>query len=242
MHVGGWLRNIFAFYLLDIKPQILFKESQFDCIGLTTCNDFIRKVILKGKNMNNYFPQNCLLNEFQKFLIKIEHEKKTHFQNIANCSQNCSTDVSEKRHSSKITNNWNKFCYEFMVEMYTSVNVFEYSSNEMFDVLLSENIVFINLIDASAVNTLIECIIRNTPIIINRHPAVIELLGENYPLLYGSENDSAINYITMNIEVNKLLSNSNNIKNAHKYLKKIDKNTFKIEYFISKFIDIVKKI
>ena len=64
-----------------------------------------------------------------------------------------------------------------------SVEVMEHLSDSAYDELLSENVVFLNLIDASAVNTVIECIVRNTPLIINRLPAIVEILGEDYPLL-----------------------------------------------------------
>lgn len=57
-------------------------------------------------------------------------------------------------------------------------------SNRVYDELLSKNIVFLNLIEAAAVNTIVECIVRATPILINRHPAVIEYLGPEYPFYY----------------------------------------------------------
>ena len=42
-----------------------------------------------------------------------------------------------------------------------------------YDCLLSENVVTIELFDASANNVIVECIARNTPIVVNRHPAVV---------------------------------------------------------------------
>lgn len=53
-----------------------------------------------------------------------------------------------------------------------------------YDNLLSNCVVFLNLVDASACNTLIECMVRATPVLVNRHPAVIEYIGEDYPGLY----------------------------------------------------------
>ena len=86
----------------------------------------------------------------------------------------------------------------------------------------------------SAVNTLLECIVRNTPIIVNKHPAVVELLGENYPLYY----TNSLNYLDLNLFINELLKNSNIIRKTHNYLKKIDKNKFKIENFRKELIKI----
>ena len=48
-------------------------------------------------------------------------------------------------------------------------------SDDDYDALLTRNIVFLKLVDCSAVNTVIECIERNTVIIVNRHPALEEV-------------------------------------------------------------------
>jgi endoglucanase len=53
-----------------------------------------------------------------------------------------------------------------------------------YDDLLTSSVVFLNLIDAPANTTVIECIVRNTPLLINRLPGVVEYLGEDYPLYY----------------------------------------------------------
>lgn len=53
-----------------------------------------------------------------------------------------------------------------------------------YDALLSENVVAIELFDASANNVIVECIARSTPIVVNRHPAVVEYLGADYPLYF----------------------------------------------------------
>jgi len=53
-----------------------------------------------------------------------------------------------------------------------------------YDRLLARNIVFIQLYDASANNTVIECLARGTPLLVNPLPAVREYLGDDYPLYY----------------------------------------------------------
>jgi hypothetical protein len=59
-------------------------------------------------------------------------------------------------------------------------------SNQNYDELLSENIGFIDLYDTSANNTVIECIVRATPLLVNPLPAVVEYLGENYPFYFNN--------------------------------------------------------
>lgn len=63
--------------------------------------------------------------------------------------------------------------------------------NEGYDQLLSENIVFLDLYDSSANNAIIECIARATPLLVNPLPAVVEYLGDNYPLYFDSLEEAA---------------------------------------------------
>ena len=116
-------------------------------------------------------------------------------------------------------------------KQYDSVTIISHLNNDQYDELLSENIVFINLINASACNTLIECVVRNTPIIINRIEAVEEVLGKNYPLFYDTI-----------AEANELVVNIDKIKEGYEYLNKLDKKSLHIDTFIKEFTDIIKKI
>ena len=102
----------------------------------------------------------------------------------------------------------------------------KYVSVDEFDKLLVDNVVFVDLFDASANNTVLECIIRNTPIIINKIPAVVEYLGEEYPLYFKNLK-----------EVSDMLYDNNSILKAHEYLKNLNKEEFKINYFIKKIIN-----
>ena len=115
----------------------------------------------------------------------------------------------------------------------------DFLENNDYDNLLSENVVYINLVDASAVNTIIECIVRSTPIIVNKHPAVVELLGKTYPLYFTSNHDD---YSKINLEINNMLQTDRLIRRAHYYLKRQNLNKFKIITFINSFSKILKNI
>ncbi len=67
----------------------------------------------------------------------------------------------------------------------------EQLSDQDYDRMLAENLVFVHLYDASANNALVECLARGTPILINPHPAVVEYLGEAYPLYFDSLSEAA---------------------------------------------------
>jgi hypothetical protein len=95
------------------------------------------------------------------------------------------------------------------IKNYTTVDIefINYLDNDQYDILLSNTIVFLDLYDAAACNTILECIIRNTPIVVNALPAVVEYLGTNYPLYYQSLE-----------EASKKINDFEQIKKAHNYL------------------------
>jgi glycosyltransferase involved in cell wall biosynthesis len=65
-----------------------------------------------------------------------------------------------------------------------SVELLGRVSDDEYDALLEDSIVFLNLRDAPANTAVVECIARNTPILINPLPGVVEYLGEDYPYYY----------------------------------------------------------
>ena len=95
----------------------------------------------------------------------------------------------------------------FKRSMYATARVADAVGPQEYDRLLSENIVFLNLYDASANNTILECIARNTPVLVNPISPVIEYLGEGYPLYYRSMNEAAAKAADMGL-----------LRRAHEYL------------------------
>ena len=107
-----------------------------------------------------------------------------------------------------------------LLQLINSVKVIDYLPNDEYDRLLSENIVFLHLMDCSAVNTIIECMVRNTPLVVNRLPAVVEYLGEEYPLYYHD-----LSEVPMLMTVER-------IRRATEYLAAMDKTFLRITSFI----------
>lgn len=89
----------------------------------------------------------------------------------------------------------------------TEVEEVEHLPDDEYDALLAANIVFLNLHDASANNTIVECIARATPLLVNRLPAVVEYLGPGYPLYYEHLSEAAANVMDLG-----------RIRAAHEYL------------------------
>jgi hypothetical protein len=100
-------------------------------------------------------------------------------------------------------------------------------SNVEYDHLLSRNIAFTHLYDASANNAVIECIARATPLLVNPLPAVVEYLGEDYPFYFSDLTEAADKALDLDL-----------IERTHRYLK-VCPTRAKLhrDYFLRSFID-----
>ena len=205
IQIGGWLRNPYSIYRINVP-------------------EYITKCHLIGKDMDNYMKPNVS------------------FENLL---ENTNTNTNTNKVSISISQDQNSNKYvHFMLEYIKSLDNQDYNSlidtlkknqmsvqlisrleNNEYDMLLSNNIVFIDLIEASACNTLIECIVRNTPILVRPQPSIIERLGLNYPMYWNKYSD-----------IEKLLT-IDNIKKTHEYLEKLDKTCYTFNNWIDSIIN-----
>ena len=204
VQIGGWLRNTYSIYRIKVL-------------------EFIRKTHLIGKNMENYVkPDQPFLNLIGNYVpsLKLNHaissdnssNKYVYFMNKY---------IEDIVNKSPINNNK---IIEIIESNHNSVQPISTLNDNEYDMLLSNNIVFIDLIELSACNTLLECIVRNTPIVIRPLEPVVERLGIDYPLFW-NDYDDITNILTID-----------NIKKAHEYLKNLDKSCYSYEYWINSII------
>lgn len=93
---------------------------------------------------------------------------------------------------------------------------------------LCESIGFVHFYDVAASNTVLEHIMSHTPLIVNKHPAIVEYLGEEYPMYYEDVCD----------DLDRYLSSRDFVASVSTYLKERSSLCmFKIENFISFFKD-----
>lgn len=173
------------------------------------------KVVVKNKNSEAYFLPNGFFTDLAKYL-NIDESSFDGVMDICKIS-------SQNMHV--------KGMFEHLVDNEKSVETLEYLNNEQYDDLLSKNVVFINLVDASAVNTLVECILRHTPILVNPIEPVVEVLGEDYPLYY-----------TTVYEASKLLEDNDKLKKGYDYLVKMDKTRFYIDTFVHDISQVFQRV
>lgn len=118
-------------------------------------------------------------------------------------------------------------CNEGLRIDFRSVEIIRHLPDNEYDQLLSEGIVFLHLCDSSASNTIIECMARGTPLLVNRLPAVEEYLGNDYPFYYTSLK-----------EASEKLSDMTLIKKTTDYLKTFPgKEEITGEYFADAFLN-----
>lgn len=173
----------------------------------------ISKALVQGKYMDNYVkPPDLDINQLTKYMYKNPPEYN-------------------KRMCAVSTNKFVEGLISHINKQYESVQIISYLDNQEYDQLLSKNIVFLNLINASACNTLIECVVRCTPILINKLEAVEEILGPDYPFYYESIE-----------QANSMATDLQLIKKTYGYLSKLDKSKLSINTFVKEFELIVSSV
>lgn len=221
IQIGGWLRDSYAIYRLPID-------------SLTYNNPLgIQKAVLKGKSMENYFrPKKTLVYMTHNLENHTTSTKMTYCPCRCTCRNKQETDTCPCDRES-FPNKYNIGLLKTIEDNHQSVKLLERLDNDAYDELLTKNIVFINLVDASAANTIIECMVRRVPIVVNKISPVVEYLGEEYPLYYESFREAA-----------DKCTNPELINVAHEYLKNLDKSFLTIEYFIQSMFqsDICKSL
>lgn len=198
VQIGAWLRDNYAIYKLTPHRRTrspFYKQTP------------IQKAVLRGKNMGNYFKPDNLKISIEN--AGIDDEKFDY--------------VFHKNGLEGFTAN--KFVHGLIRSIHdewNSVEILNTLSDEEYDKMLQDNIVFLKLVDASAVNTIIECVVRCTPVLVNRHPAVEEMLGTEYPFYYDDLTEAGVKMNDLEL-----------IKKTNKYLVALPKKRFSMEYFLN---------
>ena len=210
VQIGAWLRNSYSIFSLPLL------RDKLNPIGIS-------KAALVGNNMGGYYIDR---DQFDRIINAIDNND-TLVKQIYTCDEHACIDGS-------LLINRNKFIGGLMCALicdYNSVEIINKLSNDEFDDLLASNMVFLDLVDGSAVNTVLECIVRNTVIIVNRQPALEEILGSMYPGFYDTL-----------VEATAILGDLDKLNACYIWLTNLDKSPLRIETFVESFADIVANI
>lgn len=247
INIGAWLRDPFAIHRISLNKKLHIKKcslrgprmesyfcpNEFYIDLRTHCSASDSDKDNSGKE--SHTPVHCQLpcrppvhqhpcrpqvnhtNKWVTGLLVYIIEEGYHINSI---DYNSARPIRNRVRIIDRYNQYDKKLSHRLEDIISSVEIINTLPNDKYDELLSSNIVFLKLLDCSAVNTIIECVVRNTPIVINRMTPTQEILGSKYPLFYDSL-DEIPDLVTLD-----------SVRAAHDYLRKLDKERFRIEYFI----------
>jgi hypothetical protein len=213
IQVGAWLRNSYAIYQLPLYPRWRNRLC-------------IRKCALRGKDMSNYFREPGLFNRMLTSSLA-----STKDQARATSSSSVDLVMDGISRDAVFENKYVLGMFDMLWNNDASVDVMSHLSNEEYDRLLAENIIFLNLFDASACNTVLECVARGTILLVNRHQAIEDVLGVDYPGFYENLQDAA-----------DALNDMTRLCAAHDHMSRITKHDLRLDTFIEGFQNIVRNV
>jgi hypothetical protein len=229
VQIGAWLRNPYSIYALRLWRNPLQ----------------LKKSALRGKDMDLYFPPsgiNVSICTCSKCSNDLTFGHSPQFQDSQDGSSGtsgtsgqceemmcrpCGQGVSEGKSRDKM-NKYYLGMVESLEESLNDVEVVERLTDQEYDDLLSSNIVFLDLVDCSAVNTVLECVVRNTPLCVRRNATLEEVLGKDYPGFYDDL-----------IEATLFLNDVAEIERCHAYLCDLDKSRLSLSRFVKDVQDVV---
>ena len=188
-------------------PREIFKNKYFieslkNCKGFFCLSEYEKNILKKYTDL----PINVVLHPTEKPEVKFSMEKYLNNENreiiqlgvfLRKLSSIFLLPVKKIKKSALGMGRYNFYQLkqeekELKIKVdIKDVKFYKFLNNQEYDEVLSKNIAFMDLYDTSANNAVIECMVRNTPLLINQHPAVIEYLGEAYPFYFSSLEEAA---------------------------------------------------
>lgn len=220
----------------EILKREIFQESLKSCIGLITLSNYLMNFLKNkvdvpifcvyhptelnvGKWDLNLFLKEKKVVQVGYWLRKIDTITKVSLVNYEKIW--LPSDYSKAIKKSAMEHAFRGDHNHDITEAWSNVTIEKFLSNKDYDKLVSSSVILCNMYDSSANNTVIEAIARESPIIVNKLPAVIEYLGEDYPLYIDAPIDEMLN-------VDRIVA-------AHRYLQKLNKEHISSEKFVKDF-------
>lgn len=194
-----------CYFLGELIRNPLWRESYQNCLGLYTLCSYTKRYLLDQLGAN--VKINVLTHRSETVPLKFNmgkffgnNKKKLAFigHSIYNIptKKNRKVIYNAKHHSHDIDYK------EMMLYVnwdHDEVEIADRIPDDEYDRLLSENLVFVDFYDTAANNVVVECIVRNTPVLVNRLLASEEYLGRSYPLFFDTLEEAADKAEDMNL-------------------------------------------
>jgi hypothetical protein len=216
INVGGWYRNPITINRaanLSATSYCSFAALKGKKMEASFCPDNVDIELINGKLESKY-------NKWTQYFCKYVNSSCDEFSTLLKARI-----LSEVQNEGESINVRNVNGKDLLENFLSLVDILEFMPDDEYDQLFTKNIIFLDLIDSSAVNTIIESIVRDTPLVVNRIAPTVELLGDDYPLFYDNIND-----------IDKMLTHER-IEEAHMYIKALDKSCFRLETFSLELVE-----
>ena len=238
-NIPQYLRKIYN--IKDILDLDTFKKSIKYCKGIIVLSNYLKKNLQKRIDIPIYSIKHPTPHHIKNFCIDL-YKKDKKVIHIGYWLRNYDSFHKLKTKDNKkilldkiskepwLKDNLNEQKKKQIKDEDKKIEIKQFISNEKYDEMMMSSIIFVDLIDTSANNLIVECIQYQTPILINRHPAIIEYLGEDYPFYYETIEDA-----------NKKIDNIELIKKTNEYLVNKNKDDISIGNFIKELSIIQNK-
>ena len=184
-------------YLNQVRNKQITKSSSFiksleNCKGLYVFSNYEKKILFDHLNK---FKQDIKINVLRHPVSKSENKWSIENFNSDKKIIHVGWWLRDIQSFYRLETNIRKIRIKLNNSIERKINqIFKLNSDSVieidnldeneYDEILCNSVVFINLIDSVVNNTVLECIERNTPILINRNSSVEEYIGKDYPLFY----------------------------------------------------------
>lgn len=215
-------KDIKIFCLRDLVKKYFFLKSMENCKMLITTSPTTSSFLNSQGIQANYVYHPCpKTNDWEKFngIIVTIGQWMRKIKAISKIETNFKKII--------IKVPWNEPYKNLNFRL--DVEIIDYINNNEFDKLMRESVVFLNMYDAAACNTLLECIMGNVPVVVNRLQGIEDYIGKDYPLFYDSIQDASS------------LLNEKKILEGHVYLKKMNKEFLGLDFLDYSLNKIIRK-
>lgn len=220
LQVGAWLRDLYAIYDLHLLAPLSSGTPPL-----------VRKVLLRtAREPASYLPPRDASDLFVR-LSGVAREAWA--AEVAAATDNSGSSAAADPMCRPLPSDGdgdvppNRYVEDMLRSAQVACNtvtVQSVSDDASYRALLRDNVVFLRLRAATGVDVVQDCVAHATPLIVNRLPALEEVLGADYPGFYASLPDAAAAATDVDL-----------LRRCHEHLAGLDASRFSLSRFLSDF-------
>lgn len=239
--VGAYFKHMFDFPVFSLKLPSEIPDQKWNPEAFL---DSERSILLLGYWLRKITSFCLLKTDYKKIWLRGVKEFADQCWNLEKgaiqrkpystlyCPQDFSTEDFLDHFGWGVYDEWGEVQeMQNLNKPFDNLEIPDHLPNDEYDKLLSSSIVFLNFYDTVANNAVVECIARNTPIVVCKHPSVVEYLGKDYPCYFETKE-----------QAEEIIHDDDLILAAHEYLKVMSKEWLSADYFTKDFINKLGKV